>query len=168
MSAVKTIGVPHIEYLVNFNYLDKIMEEYGFSKVRIKPFEEYHTELLEGKNIMDLTPKELEKDIVAAKKMSVEEKRFSFFSSGFMYKKEHNSADSLMKKLIELIHRLALEYYHKDYILNFESIKLQFKRYYWKDIVKAFQQKIILAENSSNPDEVQKILAQFQKLKATF
>ena len=63
---------------------------------------------------------------------------------------------------------MALEYDHKDDILNFESIKLQFKRYYWKDIVKAFQQKIILAENSSNPDEVQKILAQFQKLKATF
>ena len=74
----------------------------------------------------------------------------------------------LNKKLIELIHRLALEYDHKDDILNFESIKQQFKRYYWKDIVKAFQQKIILAENSSNPDEVQKILAQFQKLKATF
>jgi SAM-dependent methyltransferase len=102
---VKTIGVPHVEYLVNFNYLDKIMEEYGFSKVAVKPFEEYHAELLLGKNMMDLTPKELEKDIDAAKKMSIDEKRFSFFSSGFMYKKVNNSPDSLMKKLVELIEK---------------------------------------------------------------
>ena len=126
---VKTIGVPHIEYLVNFNYLDKIMEEYGFSKVRIKPFEEYHTELLEGKNIMDLTPKELEKDIVAAKKMSVEEKRFSFFSSGFMYKKEHNSADSLMKKLIELIEK-------KDKLKNKDVYKVDEDTEHMLEIIK--------------------------------
>lgn len=102
---VKTIGVPHVEYLVNFKYLDKIMEEYGFSKVMLKPFEEYHQELLLNKNLMDLTPKELEKDVLAAKQMSPDEKAFSFFSSGFIYKKEHNSSDLLIKKLVELIEK---------------------------------------------------------------
>jgi len=102
---VKTIGVVHPEYLVNFNYLDKIMEEYGFSKVVIKPFEEFYNELIEGKNLMDLSDKELEKDIEVAKKMSEDEKRFSFMSSGFIYKKEKNSSDSLIKKLVELIEK---------------------------------------------------------------
>ena len=34
----------------------------------------------------------------SVKKMSAEEKRFSFLSSGFIYKKERNSSDSLIKK----------------------------------------------------------------------
>jgi hypothetical protein len=102
---VKTIGTPHVEYLVNFNYVDKIMEEYGFSKIMVKPFGEFHRELMDGENIMDLSEKELEKDMGEAKNMSEEEKRFSFFSSGFIYKKERNSSDSLMKKLVELMEK---------------------------------------------------------------
>jgi SAM-dependent methyltransferase len=102
---VKTIGVPHPEYLVNFNYVDKLMQEYGFSKVVLKPFEEFYQELIEGKNLMDLSNKELEKDISVVKEMSEEEKRFSFFSSGFIYKKEKNSSDSLMKKLVEMMEK---------------------------------------------------------------
>jgi len=98
---VKTIGNVHTEYLVNFDYLDTIMEEYGFSKVVVKPFEEFYNELMEGNNLMDLTDKELEKDINTVKNMSEDEKRFSFLSSGFIYKKEKNSSDLLMKKLVE-------------------------------------------------------------------
>jgi DNA primase len=74
----------------------------------------------------------------------------------------------LDKKIIEFIHRLALEYDHKDDILNFNSIKQQFKKNYWKDIVKAFQRKIISAEQISDPDEVQRLLEKFQRLKTTF
>lgn len=77
----------HSEYLVNFNYVDKMMEEYGFSKISLKPFEEFYNELIDGKNLLDLSEKELEKDMVSVKAMSDEEKRFSFFSSGFIYKK---------------------------------------------------------------------------------
>jgi len=102
---VKTIGVVHPEYLVNFNYLDKIMEEYGFSKVVLKPFEEFYNELIEGKNVMDLTDFELKKDIDVVKKMSEDEKRFSFMSSAFIYKKEKNSSDSLFKKLVDLVEK---------------------------------------------------------------
>ncbi len=102
---VKTIGAVHSEYLVNFNYVDKMMEEYGFSKISLKPFQEFYNELIDGKNLLDLSEKELEKDIVSVKSMSEEEKRFSFFSSGFIYKKEKNAPDSLMKKLVELIEK---------------------------------------------------------------
>ncbi len=102
---IKTIGAVHPEYLVNFNYVDKMMEDYGFEKIFIKPFEEFHKELMEGQNLMDLTEKELEKDVEAATKMSNDEKRFSFLSSGFMYKKVKNSPDALMKKLVELMEK---------------------------------------------------------------
>jgi SAM-dependent methyltransferase len=102
---VKTIGAVHTEYLVNFNYVDKMMAEYGFSKISVKPFEDFYNELIEGKNLLDLSPKELEKDIVSAKAMSEAEKKFSFLSSGFIYKKEKNAPDSLMKKLVELIEK---------------------------------------------------------------
>ena len=102
---VKTIGTVHTEYLVNFNYVDKMMEEYGFSKILLKPFEDFYNELNDGKNLLDLSKKELEKDMIAVKNMSEEEKRFSFLSSGFIYKKEKNAPDSLMKKLVELIEK---------------------------------------------------------------
>jgi SAM-dependent methyltransferase len=102
---VKTIGAVHSEYLVNFNYMTKIMQDYGFSLVFIKPFEELYNELMEGKNKMDLSNRELEKDMESVKKMSEDEKRFSFLSSAFMFKKEKNSPDSLMKKLVELMEK---------------------------------------------------------------
>jgi hypothetical protein len=37
--------------------------------------------------------------------MSIDEKRFSFLSSGFIYKKEKNSSDALYKKLIEMMEK---------------------------------------------------------------
>jgi hypothetical protein len=36
------------------------MEDYGFSMVFIKPFEELYNELIEGKNLMDLSDKEFD------------------------------------------------------------------------------------------------------------
>jgi hypothetical protein len=102
---VKTIGIVHPEYLVNFKYMIKIMEDYGFSLIFIKPFEEFFNELIEGKNIMNLPQKELERYIDIVKNMSDAEKQFSFFSSAFMFKKEKNSSDSLFKKLVDLIEK---------------------------------------------------------------
>lgn len=74
----------------------------------------------------------------------------------------------LDKGLIEFVHRLALEYDHSDNILNFDLIRQQFKKNYWKDIVKAFQEKIIFAEQAGDPDKVQNILKKFQELKTAF
>lgn len=102
---VKTIGVVHPEYLVNFKYMIKIMEDYGFSLVFIKPFEDFYNELIEGKNIMNQPQKEFDRYVEIAKNMSDAEKQFSFFSSAFMFKKEKNSSDALFKKLVELIEK---------------------------------------------------------------
>ena len=102
---IKTIGNVHKEYLVNFDYLDKIMIEYGFSKIFIKPFEDFYNELIEEKNLMNLTNEEMKINIESVNKMSEEEKKFSFLSSAFMYKKEKNSSDSLLKKLVELMEK---------------------------------------------------------------
>ena len=106
---VKTIGNVHSEFLVNFNYFDTILEEYGFKKVEIKPFENYYDELVSGKQQMDLDSKEVQKNVDVANSMSEDEKRFSFFYSSFLYKKERNSSDSLIKKLITMMEKKSKE-----------------------------------------------------------
>ncbi len=102
---VKTIGVVHPEYLVNFKYMVRLMKEYGFSMVFIKPFEELHKEIMDNVNIMKQSESELNKYKEFASEMSDAEKTFSFFSSAFMFKKEHNSSDTLLKKLMELMEK---------------------------------------------------------------
>ncbi len=108
---VKSIGNVHSEYLVNYNYLDAILEEYGFVKVMIKPFSEYHEDVLKGQyenkngintHIVHETG-ELDRNIDNAKKMSVEEQKFSFLNNAFVYKKVSNTSDSLYKKLVKMI-----------------------------------------------------------------
>ena len=102
---VKTIGNVHSEYLVNFNYLDCIMNEYGFEKVMVKPFEDFYNELIKGENILDMPEKDFQRNVQAAKDMSEDQKKFSFLSTGFIYKKEKNSADALFKKLVLLMEK---------------------------------------------------------------
>jgi mRNA (guanine-N7-)-methyltransferase len=106
---VKTIGISHKEYIVSFNFLDSIMEAYGFSKVMIKPFEEYYNELMNGHNDGTFDAKEFEKIVENAKNITEIEKKFSFLSSSFIYKKEKNSPDSLLKKLIQLMEKESKE-----------------------------------------------------------
>jgi len=102
---VKTIGVVHPEYLVNFNYLDKIMMEYGFSKVFVKPFEDFYNELIDGKNLLNMPEKDFKQNVSNAVNMTEDQKKYSFLNSAFMYKKEKNSSDSLLKKLLELMEK---------------------------------------------------------------
>jgi superfamily I DNA/RNA helicase len=68
----------------------------------------------DGKKILDLSDKEFEKDVEVIKTMSEDEKRFSFLSSGFIYKKERNSSDLLLKKLIENAHLCNYLEYHSN------------------------------------------------------
>lgn len=91
---VKTIGKTHNEYLVNFEYLDAIFQEYGFKKIQIKSFETYYNDEVESSN----TNK-------SVTNMSEEEKRFSFFNTSFIYEKVKNSSDNLLKKLIILMEK---------------------------------------------------------------
>ena len=97
---VKSIGRAHPEYLVNFKFFTKLMEEYGFEMIFIKSFEELYDELMEkdGNNNFNL-----EKNKETAGKMSDDEKRFSFLNNAFCYKKISNSADNLLSKLIDKI-----------------------------------------------------------------
>lgn len=97
---VKSIGRTHLEYLVNFNFFTKLMEEYGFEMIFIKPFEELYDELMNKENDNDFN---IEKNKDTAEKMSDDEKTFSFFNNAFCYKKISNSSDSLLSKLIEKI-----------------------------------------------------------------
>ena len=102
---VKTIGIHHKEYLVNFKFFDAVMEAYGFKKVLITPFEEYYNELMNSEE----TDSEIQKMKENAKNMSEEEKRFSFLFSSFIYKKEKNSSDELLKKLIQQMEKEAIK-----------------------------------------------------------
>ena len=47
---VKSIGKTHREYLVNFDYFEKVLNEYGFEKVEVKSFSEYFDDLEENGN----------------------------------------------------------------------------------------------------------------------
>ena len=100
---VQSIGNVHEEYLVNFEYFEKIMNEYGFEKILIKSFEDFYDELIKGNNKMNLSDIEIEKMQKFATSMSEEEKRFSFLSSAFIFKKIEHSSDKLYKKLVDLI-----------------------------------------------------------------
>ncbi len=101
---VKSIGNVHSEYLVNYNYLDAIMEEYGFVKVMVKPFSQYYEDLLKGQyENKENSNGELDRNIDNAKKMSAEEQKFSFLNNAFVYKKVSHAPDTLFKKLVKMI-----------------------------------------------------------------
>ena len=100
---VQSIGNVHEEYLVNFEYFEKMMNEYGFEKILIKSFEDFYDEVMKGENKMKMSEDELLKIQNFAKSMSEEEKRFSFLNSAFIFKKVEHSSDKLYKKLVELI-----------------------------------------------------------------
>ena len=102
---VQTIGHVHKEYLVNFAYFEKMMNEYGFEKIIIKPFEDFYNELKAGENIMNMDEQELSKIKGFMEKMSDVEKEFSFFNSAFIFKKVDHSSDSLFRKLVELMEK---------------------------------------------------------------
>ena len=104
---VKSIGYVHKEYLVNFKFLDKIMADYGFELVLRKPFEQFYEELKERKNLMHMSEEDLQKNIDMVNKMSEDEKRFSFLSTAFIYRKVSHSSDRLYIKLVDLIEKKA-------------------------------------------------------------
>lgn len=74
-----TIGKTHEEFLVNYDFLDKMLKEYGFEKVLVKEFGKYYEEF--GKDLSDV------------------EKEFSFLNNAFIYKKISNTSDNLFKKI---------------------------------------------------------------------
>ncbi len=100
---VGTIGNVHPEYLVSFPFVDNIMKEYGFEKVFIKPFSEFYQDLDTGNPIEGFEEDDLQQQRETISKMSEDEKRWSFMSSAFVYRKVKNTPDSLFRKLVDLM-----------------------------------------------------------------
>lgn len=92
---VKSIGIPHKEYLVSFEYLTKICLEYGLELQEIIPFSNLWNEGKDDNNNSN-------KIINDIRSMSDSEKTFSFMFSGFIFKKIKNAPDSLYKKILTL------------------------------------------------------------------
>ncbi len=100
---VGSIGQVHPEYLVSFAYFEKMMMEYGFEKVYVKPFSEFFEELKSGNHVEGFSEEEMELNRETISKMSEDEKRFSFFSNAFVFRKVKNAPDTLFRKLLSLL-----------------------------------------------------------------
>ena len=92
---VKTIGISHKEYLVNYEFLKNLCGEYGMEMVEIRGFEDSYLEALDGKT-------EFENDLRA---MSAVEKEFSFLHNQFKFIKKRDADDSTYKKLMSMIQK---------------------------------------------------------------
>ena len=92
---VKTIGISHKEYLVNYDFLRELCGEYGLEMVEIRGFEESYLEALDAGT-------EFENDLRA---MSAVEKEFSFLHNQFKFIKKRDADDSTFKKLMTMIQK---------------------------------------------------------------
>ena len=80
---VKSIGTEQLEYLVNFNYMDSLFEEYGFKKIKVESFSDIYDR-------HDFELEDYEKD-------------FSFMYNSFVYQKVNNTPSNLYTKLTKLM-----------------------------------------------------------------
>lgn len=92
---VSTIGIPHEEYLVNYDYLERICKEYGLELDFIRGFGDIYGESV-GKG------GEYESDM---KLMSEGEKLFSFLHNEFRFVKRRDAPDSVYKKLLDMVEK---------------------------------------------------------------
>ena len=90
---VSTIGIPHEEYLVNYDYLEKLCKEYGLKMEFVRGFGSIYGEYEGG---------EYEKDL---KMMSDGEKVFSFLHNEFRFVKEKDASDNVYKKLVDMVEK---------------------------------------------------------------
>ena len=94
---VSTIGIPHKEYLVNYDYLKELAKEYGLEVVSIRGFGEIYDDAIDTKG-------EWQEDL---KNMSAGEKMFSFLHNEFTFVKRKDASDQTFKKLTQLINKKA-------------------------------------------------------------
>ena len=90
---VSTIGIPHKEYLVNYDYLKELAKEYGLEVVSVRSFGEIYDEAIAKKT-------EWDEDL---KNMSGGEKMFSFLHNEFTFLKKKDASDQTYKRLMQLI-----------------------------------------------------------------
>ena len=97
--------------MVNFDYFEKVLNEYGFEKVEVKSFSEYFDDLEENGN---------NNKKVIAKKMTESEKEFSFLNNAFIFKKVENTPVSMRANLIKLMKKQETKNFKKN---NKEEVK---------------------------------------------
>jgi len=93
-----TIGKRFTEFLVNFDYLNQIMENYGFVKAPVKDVKKmgFNKSIGSFNDLFDNMEEDVESrkikkaDIGDALLISSKEKRLSFFNNYFIYKKVHS------------------------------------------------------------------------------
>ena len=106
----ETIGKTFREYLVNFDYLIRLMEDYGF--VLLKEEESVAVGLPNGSGLFDELFKSMEMEIKTNPKrnadyknanlMTIEEKRISFMNRYFVFRKVRNvNVDKVYKSIVE-------------------------------------------------------------------
>ena len=114
----ETINKVFREYLVNFEYLVRVMEDYGF--VLITNEESLQMKLPEPTGMFMTLYDEMEKEIKIDKRkqadykdamfMSPEEKRISFMNRYFVFKKVRNVDAKKMESLLKKQSQLSEEY----------------------------------------------------------
>ena len=106
----ETIGKTFREYLVNFDYLIRLMEDYGF--VLLTKDESVAVGLPNGSGLFDELFKSMEMEIKTNPKrnadyknaslMTIEEKRISFMNRYFVFRKVRNvNVDKVYKSIVE-------------------------------------------------------------------
>ena len=108
---VKSIGNFHTEYLVNFEYLDKMLIDYGFEKVRVTPFEEEYANMMnedysQNNNMMNIQNID--------SKITDSEKEFGFLNNAFIYKKVKNAPEKERAYLLKLMKKQETKEAKKD------------------------------------------------------
>ena len=85
---ISSIGKEFEEYLINFQYLEKLANEYNFELIEDKSFEELFSNMSSKKNYNNITTN-----------ITEDEKIFSFFNKSFIFKKVEHSPVVLFTKL---------------------------------------------------------------------
>ena len=135
---VKSIGKTHKEYLVNFDYMDKIMKEYGFEKIEVKSFSDYFDDMKNNGN----NKKKI------ANSMSDSEKEFSFLNSAFIYRKVENTPDSMRATLVKMMKKQETKEFKKQ---NSDEVKETMDKLDVEEVTESTEE---LIENEEAKDEV--------------
>ena len=141
------------EYLVNFNYFSKIMEDYGFILISKEDanqmnlpngsglFNELYTYMEEELKI-ETTKKHIYK---SAMYMSPEEKRISFMNRYFIFKKVRNVNTNLINNIHQLKENQAEDQKNNEEFEQSESVEKEIKKKE-KNIPKKTNKKLLLKQ----------------------
>jgi hypothetical protein len=153
----ETIGKTFREYLVNFDYLVRLLEDYGFVlltkeeaiSVGLPNGSGLFAELFKSMEIEIKTNPRRAADYKNANIMTVEEKQISFMNRYFVFRKVRNvNTDKIYKSTVEGIKR-----YSDETPLD-ESVQLETKT---KTVIKKNKAKITIKESKEPEPEIIKI-----------